>query len=323
MKTTMKPYLRVLAFFAGLLMLFVLTSYIFIPKNNSEEAGMDEARANGFLGEPDDTLDVLIVGDSLTYCSFSPMLMWQDYGFTSYVAGTSAQPVYESVLFIEKALRTQKPSAVILETNTIFRETTTRNYIASKVKDLLPLFHYHDRWKGMTLQDFGGGIDYTWTDDLKGFRYKTGIDAGTNLDYMAYSEEKAPIPKSSMLSLQDILKLCEEYDVPLMLVSAPCMKYWTYPKHNTMQAFADEHGLVYLDLNLLTDEFGLDWSVDTLDKGDHLNYQGASKLSAYFGKYLQEKLGLPDHREDLRYAPWNDALVRYQDLVSKPAQENG
>ncbi len=317
MKTYLKPALRIMSFFIGLLLLIILTSYIFIPKDNREEAGMDHVSANGILGEKENSIDVLIVGDSLSYCSFSPMLMWQDYGFTSYVCGTSAQPVYDSYLYIEKAFQNQTPSMVILEVNTIFRETTARNYFASKVKDLIPVFQYHDRWKSMTLRDFGSSVDYTWTSSLKGYKYKTGINPGTNLSYMDYSDKVESIPETSLMSLHDIMRICNEHNVPLMLVSAPCMKHWSYAKHNAIAAFAEENGIDYLDMNLLLDELQLDWATDTLDKGDHLNHDGAVKVSVYFGKYLQEKLALPDHRMDQQYASWNEALEAYKDKVGQ------
>lgn len=316
MKTYSKPILRIIAFFTGFLLLFLVVSYIFIPKNNSKEAGMDFYLTNGFLGEPENTLDVLIVGDSLTYSCFSPMLMWKDYGFTSYVCGSSAQPIYDSVMYIDKALRTQKPSIVVLEANTIFREVRMRNYLVTKVKKYLPLFRYHDRWKELTLQDFGGAINYTWTNDMKGFRYKTGVDGSIYPDYMAYSDEVSPIPKVSQICLDNLMDLCKEHNVPLMIVSAPCSEHWSYPNHNAIQAFADEHGLDFLDLNLNYDEFGLDWSVDTWDQGDHLNHQGAMKVSAYFGKYLSDKMELPDHRNDPKYAVWNDTLEKYKKTVN-------
>lgn len=49
-------------------------------------------------------------------------------------------------------------------------------------------------------------------------------------------------------------------------------------RHNEVQALADALAVPYLDLNLNTEELGIDWNLDTLDGGDHLNYTVVRKL---------------------------------------------
>ena len=54
-----KIIIKVIVFFIVLLIILKLLSYPFRPKNNSEEFGMHDERANGILGEPDNTIDVI------------------------------------------------------------------------------------------------------------------------------------------------------------------------------------------------------------------------------------------------------------------------
>lgn len=67
-------------------------------------------------------------------------------------------------------------------------------------------------------------------------------------------------------------------------------------RHNEVQALADALAVPYLDLNLNTEELGIDWNLDTLDGGDHLNYTGCQKATAYLQRYMQTHYTLPDRR---------------------------
>ena len=69
-------------------------------------------------------------------------------------------------------------------------------------------------------------------------------------------------------------------------------------------------------MNLVPGELNIDWENDTRDKGDHLNFYGTQKATAYLGRYLKEHYSLPDHREDADYSKWNDALARYEKVIA-------
>ena len=60
-------WLFCLAFLAGLGMLLAGLSLYFLPKDNTPEAGIQNVRACGVLGEPENTLDYLVLGDSFRF----------------------------------------------------------------------------------------------------------------------------------------------------------------------------------------------------------------------------------------------------------------
>lgn len=43
----------------------------------------------GCMNEPANSLDIVVLGDSESYNSFSPMIFWKNNGVTSYVMGQS------------------------------------------------------------------------------------------------------------------------------------------------------------------------------------------------------------------------------------------
>ena len=91
MSRFLKHTLRCVVFLAVLALLLTGVSQLVRPKNNTRSDGIHDPAANGILGEPDNTIDLLILGDSESYSAFIPMQLWQQYGYTAYCCGTSRQ----------------------------------------------------------------------------------------------------------------------------------------------------------------------------------------------------------------------------------------
>ena len=115
--------------------------------------------------------------------------------------------------------------------------------------------------------------------------------------------------------LDKMRALCEENGIELILVKAPTNfwgYYWYDEWEKQISDYAESHHLAYYNFIPKAEEIGIDWSQDTYDAGAHLNVHGAEKLTAYFGKLLQEQHGLTDHRQDAAAsALWNEKLARY------------
>ena len=60
---------------------------------------------------------------------------------------------------------------------------------------------------------------------------------------------------------------------------------------------------------------GIDWDTDTYDRGDHLNYSGAAKVTAWIGDDLRRSYALPDRREDPAYENWNRDAAAFRDRL--------
>ena len=84
----------------------------------------------------------------------------------------------------------------------------------------------------------------------------------------------------------------------LILISVPSPDNWSYQKPQCGENYARENDVTYLDLNLSVEELGIDWTADTTDRGDHLSFTGAKKVTDYLGDYLSENFRLKDRRSE-------------------------
>ena len=132
---------------------------------------------------------------------------------------------------------------------------------------------------------------------------------------MHESDKKEDIRKVNLDYFKKIYDYIIEQGSQVVFVTTPSPDCHNYMKHNAMKNLAKEYGLDYHDLNLVSDEIGIDWLRETRDGGNHLNYSGAEKVTSYFGKILSDNYDLPDHREDDNYSDWDEAFEKYSEKV--------
>lgn len=292
-------------------MILHILSAIVYPKNNQAAFGMNYEKAHGILGEPANSIDVLFIGNSEVYATFSPMQMYGENGFTSYVCATPRQHLPYSISILRRATEHQKPKVVVLETSTVYSWFSANECVTQISKDIFPIFEYHDRWKTLTQADITSAPVTTWVDDLKGFSVLSDTVPADTKGYMAQTSEVKELRLLNEAYLTIIIDYCRKIGAELILVSTPSTINWNMASHNGMAQYAQENNIRYLDLNMNHDGFSIDWLVDSHDGGDHLNFSGAKKTSEFMGRYLADNFSLEDHRRDERYQAWNEAYEQY------------
>lgn len=320
MKKIIKRIVSCVLFVAILLGLLQVSSLVFQPKSNDKASGIHYPRTNGIFSEPKDSIDTVFIGDSEVYHSFIPLNIWRDYGITSYDVSSPSQKLVYSMEFLKKTFEKQSPKIVFLETNAIFRNSYFEDEITYKAEQIFPVFRYHDRWKNLQLKDFSATVEYTANEENKGYYFTKKSKPATDKaikKYMKYSDVSAPILSTNKKYLNEIAKFCKKHGTKLVLISTPSTKNWNYQRHNTMEAISKDLGVDYIDTNLLRDDIPIDWKKDTKDKGDHLNYKGAVKLTNYIGKYLDDTKLFKDKRNDPSYDNWNTCLDKFEKKVKK------
>jgi len=298
----------------------------------------------------DDTIDVLYLGSSHSFSSVSPEDIYKNYGITGYVQASSCQKVWQSYYYLEEALYTQHPRLVVLDTfmaldgnpqsEAFNREAIDKmRYSPAKLSSavtayemnpegedlisyMMPAFRYHDRWEQLSEMD----LKYPFmpsTSAAKGFLPRIGA-AATEFNLSDYEDPNAaPMELNEICAeyLTKINELCRENGIELILVKYPtCL--WNQTNSLTIKAWADENGVKFLDFNAdveLRQEAGIDWSVDSLDGGNHLNYDGAMKMSDWLGRFLTENYSFADKRTDPDYKVWDDDYTYYKKCVDSTA----
>ena len=305
----MKKFFKFMLFIIVFIILYLGLSYLFLPKDNLLKYGLYNTSSYEILGETPNTIDALVIGDSLVYSSISPMEIYNKYGFTLYDCAEAALLVEDAYAHFEIAADSQKPKIAILEPNMFFRNPKKRPWYSKPtrvLKNSFPLIKYHNNWKKMVFNT----KSHSWTNYYKGYKKNKDIKASFNYDYMHKNKISNKIPPGNMEYFKKFVSYCKKNNIELMLISVPSQKSWSYEKHKTIEKLAKQYNITYLNLNLVED-LNIDWTKETKDKGDHLNFYGAQKVSDYIGNYLKINNKLKSHKNEKGYEEWDKALDYY------------
>ncbi len=286
--------------------------------------------------------DVIFIGDCEVYENFSTMKLWEEYGITSYIRGSSQQLVWQSYYLLEETLKYEKPKVVVFNVLSLKYDKPQKEaynrmtldgmkWSMSKYNDIkasmteeenmldymFPILRYHSRWSELEKADFEHFFE---KDKVTHNGYYMRVDIRPQGEF----PEPMPLDDYSfgdnaMKYLDMMTKLCKDNGIELVLIKAPTeYPYWYEQWDEQMVDYADRNGLRYINMIPLQDEIGLDMSVDTYDAGLHLNLTGAEKLSTWFGKYLVDNFGLEDHRNDPKYTKvYDDKLDFYYKMIEE------
>lgn len=341
MKGCLKIVTRCIAFFVIFSMLFSnMSDYLRRPDDESDEI-------HAFYDEPQDSIDVLFMGSSPILRGVSPMVMWEQDGFTSYVRASALQAPSVTYGLLEESLEYQSPKLVVLLCDNIFldydyveregdlrraldgmkmskyklqiiREVTAADDRQTLLSYMFPLFRYHERWKE---------IDWAEAEPvpLMEHSFKKGnvyLRGGDSLEYpenfMEPSGVAAPaFNEDAKNYIQKTIQLCKEKNIPVLILHLPKMS-WSYEQSDAMEGFAKEMEVSYLDFDKgeIRNQLNLDPSINYYDQG-HMNLSGSIKLSQWLGTSLDNTYDLPDHRNDKTYQQWSEDYQVYTERTKE------
>lgn len=312
--------IKMIAFVMVFVVIVGVLGVAFTPKKSDPGSGITNSNARGFYGEPKNSIDVLILGDSNAYSACSPMYIWNKYGIPTYVAAEGFQNVTGASNLLDEVLTCQKPKLVVFDVNMLWTGKTTLKKVENNLKNMaykyLPLAQYHNRWKSMDVKEMFEAKDYTYRSASRGQYLSMEVKPFTGQSKMVKTDVVEDIPEVSAVLLDKLISKCNENGIKMMFVETPTAKSWNYARHNAMVKYAKQKKIDFVDMNTLEGKYAIDWSTDTRDGGRHLNCEGAEKVSAYLGKYISEHYSFKDKRDSEKYADWNNDYLDYIKYMS-------
>jgi len=303
-----KSIFKILAFLTILFVLFQAVSYFFIPnKSNLFKFGYYNKTKYDLLNEEDNTIDVIFLGDSLVYNGISPMYIWNEYGYTSYDCAVPAATSKEIYNYAKVIVESQKPKLVFVEGDVLFRKMNSTRAYKYKFLDLkkhFPLFIFHNNWKQLGKDE--------WINPYKGFKYSSKVKGPERKRNMKKTNKSSKIEPINAEYYEKMIKLFKDNGIEVIMIENPTIT-WNYKKHNSVEKFAHKNNVEIIDLNL--EDLKIDWAKETKDKGVHMNYLGARKVTKYFAEYIKEKNVVEDHRNDSKYDSWHKAYEIYKNRL--------
>ncbi len=313
------------------------------PKYTFENSNWPTTSTFGqFYRMEKNSIDVLFFGSSFAVNAFSPQEIYEENGIRCYNLGSEQQSVFMSWVWLNEALRTQSPKAVVLETRYVFyKESNTpfnmNESFLRKALDPMRLspvkreavkvitekdpsqsamsywftnLLYHSRWKEAAKEDLF--IDASKA-PLKGYSpiFCTNTDP---FEPVTVGDPSFLIPADALMTeyLDKIRALCGEKGIELILVTVPSTDMHE-GMHNTLEGYAREHAVDYYDFSekTLFDTCGFDRAVE--NPADHMNALGAARMSRILASLLADRYGI-EGKQDSR---WEESRAYYEMIREK------
>lgn len=236
----------------------------------------------------DEELDIVFLGSSHCYCTFSPQIIDDIIGKKSVQLGSGAMDMVGIYYYIQEIFRFQSPEVVVIEaysfidrdiwwdeeTILISRkdaiEALNLGAIRIKankeilgnigvVKSLIPFLDYHANWenpqyveerlKYFLRPQLIDEKDSYYTNDSK-----MTEDVANKYKNMENIETKWEMDLDQRDAFLKIVEICEEKNAKIIVVMAPIYKEWRNHvdyegRHNQIEALTKSHGIFFLDYN--------------------------------------------------------------------------
>lgn len=308
----------------------LLPAVLFVTLFPTDEFG-DSVRIKGYYLEEKDSLDMVLIGSSENYAGFSPVLAYEEYGFTSYPYTLSGTDFDLFPYQLEEVLRVQSPDMIVVDISEIptrkdeeGADAVLRQFLAGipmsahkiqiirELGDPEQLLSYyfpfsinHGKSTPEQVLDY---VKVHIATQRRGYSLLKGTltftGSGENWDgpwvdpiSTAQDFSTAPLTPETEQRCHWILDICETYpEIQFVFINTPHRittqdHYVKFQQMNALGQIIESRGYDFINLESLTDEIGLVPETDFYNNA-HMNLYGQYKTTRYLCDILTEEHGL-------------------------------
>lgn len=322
----MKKTVRFISFLLVLSVVMYGVNFYFSTNNDR-----DGVHIKGYFKEPENSLDVVLIGASELYAGFNSPLAWKEYGFTSYSISYASMPgnLYKTIT--KKALETQNPKLLVFEINgfihgdkyyenhrpvhawfdTVGIDADGRDFIERYIPEndrtefYLPFYKYHSNWSHPIICSRNAVSRFYLA--AEGISY-TKAFANTNLQRTTEKQKERWLSLSpkSRYYMYELLNYCRDAGLKnVLFIRAPhCVKNKNPNMEKDLEKLIEGYGYKYADFENSYEEIGLNTKTDFYNF-EHLNVYGMEKFTRFFAKYITDNYNVRSVHSMENIRLWN------------------
>lgn len=336
--------MKVLSFIIVLALLLELFSVTLFSKKAATQYKNAFSKSYSFTTEPENSIDIALIGSSDLYSGFVPVKIWDRYGYTSTVISTPKQTVERSSMFLDELLKTQSPRLIVFETDMFYAgvpvkgidgdtqqvevihenkmktiiKTIGNAQIGENIENHFTVFMFHDAWKKLNIKALTKmAREKNSVTCEHGYNFNKIIFPTKDNNRMDFTDELEEIPQENLPYIKRMLDVCRENNIKAAFIEMPSLTSWSYARHNAVSKLAQDNNIPFIDLNSkeIFNKTQIKCESDFRDDGNHLNYFGAVKATRYLGEMIYDTYDdiLTDRRADESFAYWQQSSEDFKE----------
>ena len=332
-----------------LMIVALLSSVWFMQKFMCIPFSYDERRIINIHKEPENTIDVVLVGSSATYAGFSSVYAYEKYGFTSFPYAIGGATCTSWKPAVKDILHTQSPKLVVVDVfgggysrdliderhNQLSiimshtklsrekvesaKELSTLTDNITPISFLVPFIKYHNNVPSCVRSlPERLRIEFTEASPLKGIDTKTRTRKLKKVDPASFSEDCLELDNKTEEIILDFIDYCKSENIKILFVKYPSVLTNNNPdelevnlRANSILKLAADSGCYALNMQKDFYEIGLVEKKDYYNHG-HTNIRGQRKVTETLGKFIQDEIAInPSVLDESNKRKWDDCIPYY------------
>ena len=311
-----------------MLLIFCFLSVLLVRTTTSTEL-----HVRNFFKEPENSLDIALIGSSELYADYSPPLAYDKYGYTGYNLCYEGAPANMYIPMLKLYLSRQKPKLVVIEVNGYFyseeychRDANYRRLIDNmplskqrydfinelidkdeRLSYYVPLIKHHSNWQSPNYQlerlQRIIDMDNEEFSHMKSFGTRTAINL---IDPKVSKRQKSRVNDYTMKCLDEMIAFCKEQGLEnVLFMRAPHKRGAVDESIERINKTVTDAGYDFVDFSKMNKETGIDPETDFYNP-DHLNVFGNEKFTDYLGNYIMTHYSFPTEHSEKVDEQWKE-----------------